>query len=127
MQYSQKVIQHFIHPQNWGKLKNANAKAVVRNPICGDLMRLFIKIEKNKREEEIIKDIKFETLGCGAAIATSSVMTGIAKNKTLEQAMKISLKDISDELEGLPPAKRHCGKLAINALRKAIKKYKKRA
>jgi len=124
MRYSKKVIQHFTHPHNWGKLKNADAEAAVVNPVCGDSICIYIKVGKNKREEEIIKNIKFETLGCGAAIATSSAMTDMAKNKTLDKALKITLQDLADELEGLPPAKMHCGRLATNALRKAIKKYK---
>jgi len=126
MLYSKKVIQHFTRPHNWGRLKNADAKATVRNPKCGDLTHIYIKVGKNKGEEEIIKDIGFETLGCGAAIATSSAMTDMVKNKTLDEALKITLQDLADELEGLPPAKMHCGRLATEALRKAIKKYQDR-
>ncbi|MCD6149871.1 iron-sulfur cluster assembly scaffold protein [bacterium] len=126
MLYSKKVIQHFTHPHNWGKLKNADAETAVINPVCGDSISIYIKVSKNKKGEEIIKDIKFETLGCGAAIATSSAMTDMAKNKTLDKALKITLQDLADELEGLPPAKMHCGKLATGALRKAIKKYRDR-
>ena len=126
MRYSKKVIRHFTHPHNWGKLKNADAESTIRNPVCGDLMSIYIKVGQNKRGEKIIKDIKFETLGCGAAIATSSAMTDMAKNKTLNKALKITLQNLADELEGLPPAKMHCGKLAISTLQKAIKKYQDR-
>lgn len=126
MHYSKKLIRHFTHPHNWGALKNADAEASVRNPICGDTTRIYIRVGKNKRGEEIIKNIKFETLGCGAAIATASAMTEMVKNKKLDSALKITLQDITKELEGLPSAKMHCGKLAINALRKAVKKYQDR-
>lgn len=126
MLYSKKVIQHFTHPHNWGKLKDADAEATVVNPVCKDSICIYIKVGQNKRGEEIIKDIKFETLGCGAAIATSSAMTDMVKNKTLDKASRITLQDLADELEGLPPAKMHCGKLATSALRKAIEKYQDR-
>jgi nitrogen fixation NifU-like protein len=124
MRYSKKVLQHFIHPHNQGKIKNADAVAVVGNPRCGDIMRMYIKIGKNKKGEEIVKEVSFETLGCGAAIATSSVTTDLAKGKTLEEAMKITNKIVADELGGLPATKLHCSNLAANALHKAIKKYK---
>lgn len=122
--YSKKVIEHFTHPHNQGKIKNPSGIGVVGNPVCGDIMRLYIKVSKNKKEEEIIKDIKFETLGCGAAIATSSMITDLAKGKSLKEASEISRGDVAENLEGLPPAKMHCSNLAANALREAIEDYK---
>ncbi len=123
MKYSKKVIEHFRKPHNQGSLKRADATATVGNPVCGDIMRMYIKIGKNKKGEEIIKNIKFETLGCGAAIATSSMVTDLAKGKTLKEALKITKKDVTDELEWLPPVKQHCSNLAADALHEAIKKY----
>ena len=124
--YSKKVIQHFTHPHNQGKIKNPSGVGVVGNPVCGDIMRLYIKVAQNKKGEEIIKDIKFETLGCGAAIATSSMITDLAKGKTLKEAGRISRGDVAKNLEGLPPAKMHCSNLAAEALQKAIENYKKK-
>lgn len=126
MNYSKKVISHFTHPHNQGKIKNPSGVGVVGNPVCGDIMRLYIKVSKNKKGEEIIKDIKFETLGCGAAIATSSMITDLAKGKTIKEAGGISRGDVAQNLEGLPPAKMHCSNLAAEALQKAIEDYKKR-
>jgi len=122
--YSKKVIEHFTHPRNQGKIKNPSGVGIVGNPVCGDIMRLYIKVAKNKKGEEIIKDIKFETLGCGAAIATSSMITDLAKGKSIKEASKISRGDVADKLEGLPPAKMHCSNLAADALRKAIEDYR---
>ncbi|OGI17739.1 MAG: iron-sulfur cluster assembly scaffold protein [Candidatus Moranbacteria bacterium RIFCSPHIGHO2_02_FULL_40_12b] len=124
--YSKKVLEHFTRPHNQGKIKNPSAVATVGNPRCGDIMRLYIKVSKNKKGTEILEDVKFETLGCGAAIATSSMITDLAKGKTLEEAMKISRNDVSEELQGLPPAKEHCSNLAAEALHKAIEEYNKR-
>ena len=126
MQYSKKVLEHFARPHNQGKMRNPDSIATVGNPSCGDIMKLYIKVEKNKDGEEILKDIKFETLGCGAAVATSSMITEIAKGNTLEEALKITRKDVSEELEGLPPTKEHCSNLATEALHKAIKNYQKK-
>ena len=117
--YSKKVIQHFTKPHNYGKLIKADAIGEAGNPVCGDLMKIYIKVQNN-----IIKEIKFETLGCAAAIATSSMTTDLAKGKTLEEALNISNKDVADSLEGLPPIKMHCSNLAADALHDAIKKYK---
>ena len=117
--YTKKVIQHFTNPHNYGKMKKADAIGEAGNPICGDLMKIYIKVNKN-----IIEDIKFETLGCAAAIATSSMITDLAKGKTLDKAMKISNKDVAKSLEGLPPVKMHCSNLAADALHDAIEKYK---
>lgn len=123
LRYSKKVLQHFMHPHNQGKIKNPDGVALVGNPKCGDIMRLYIKVSKNKKGNEIIRDAKFETLGCGAAIATSSMITDLAKGKTIEEALKITKKDITDQLDGLPPSKIHCSILADQALHKAIGQY----
>lgn len=119
--YSKKVMQHFTDPKNVGEIKNADGVGKVGNPICGDLMWVYIKVKDNK-----IKDIKFKTFGCVAAIATSSMITELAKGKTLEQAEKLTNKDIAKSLGGLPPIKMHCSNLAADALREAIKDYRKK-
>ena len=124
MPYSKKVLQHFTKPHNQGVIKDANGVGTVGNPVCGDIMKLYIKVAKNKDKQEYIKDVKFETLGCGAAIATSSMVTDLAKGKTLDEAGKITRQNVADELEGLPPAKMHCSNLAADALHEAIKDYK---
>jgi nitrogen fixation protein NifU and related proteins len=124
MQYSKKVLEYFMRPHNQGKIKNADGVGIVGNPVCGDIMRIYIKVGKNKKKENIVKDIKFETLGCGAAIATSSMVTDLAKGKTLKEAMEITRKNVADKLEGLPPTKMHCSNLAADALHEAIKNYK---
>jgi nitrogen fixation protein NifU and related proteins len=126
MQYSKKVLDHFMHPRNKGEMKNPDASATVGNPVCGDLMKIYIKVGKDKSKKDFIKDIKFKTLGCGAAIATSSMVTELAKGKTLDEAEKITRNDVAKSLEGLPPVKMHCSNLAADALHDAIKKYKKR-
>ena len=125
MKYSKKVLEHFSNPRNQGKIKNPDSVSMVGNPVCGDIMRFYIKVSKNKKGQKIIKNISFETLGCGAAIAVSSMVTDLAKGKTLKQAMKINLKDVAKELNGLPLEKMHCSKLATDALQKAIMDYKK--
>jgi nitrogen fixation protein NifU and related proteins len=122
--YSKKVIDHFTHPHNQGKIKNPSGIGIVGNPVCGDIMRLYIKVSKNKKGVEIIKDIKFETLGCGAAIATSSMITDLAKGKSIKEASGINRGDVAKNLEGLPPTKMHCSNLAAEALQKAIEDYK---
>lgn len=126
--YSKKVLDHFRNPRNMGEIKNADGQATVGNPVCGDIMRLFIKVSKSQRAkgQERIKDIKFQTLGCGAAIATSSMLTVMVKGKPLGQAEKVSKKAIVDELGGLPPAKIHCSVLAADALKKAIENYRQK-
>lgn len=123
--YSKKVIEHFTRPHNQGKLKNADGVGTVGNPKCGDIMRMYLKVSKNKQGEEIIKDVKFETLGCGAAISTSSMATDLAKGKTIEEVLKITNKTVAEELGGLPSMKMHCSNLAADALHEAIKNYKK--
>ena len=119
MLYSKQVMEHFKKPKNLGELENADAVGQVGNPICGDIMKLYLKIKDNK-----IKDIGFETLGCGAAIACSSVVTQEAKGKTLDEALKINKTIILKKLGGLPEPKIHCSMLAIEALKKAIENYK---
>jgi len=120
-QYSQKVMEHFMHPRNVGEIENPDGVGHVGNPICGDIMELYIKIKDN-----IIVDAKFKTFGCGAAIATSSMVTELVKGKTIEQALKISNKTVAEALEGLPPIKMHCSMLAEDALKMAIEDYLKK-
>jgi len=129
MKYSKKVMQNFMHPKNMGEMKNPDGVGKIGNPVCGDVMWVYIKIGKKKfkgLEKEFIKNIKFRTFGCAAAIATSSMITQLAKGKTLEQAEKITSKNIAKSLKGLPPIKMHCSNLASNALKKAIENYRKK-
>ena len=119
--YTQKVVDHFMNPRNKGKPKDYDAVGKVGNPICGDVMYIYIKVNGNK-----IKYIGWETMGCAAAIATSSMITELAKGKTLEEAEKITKKDIADALDGLPPIKMHCSNLAADGLKKAIENYRKK-
>ncbi len=116
--YSEKVMDHFANPRNVGEIPDADGIGKVGNPQCGDVMWLYIKVKNN-----IITDIKFKTFGCGAAIATSSMITELARGKTVEEAKKISRADVADNLGGLPPVKMHCSNLAADALREAIKDY----
>ncbi|MEI6288067.1 MAG: iron-sulfur cluster assembly scaffold protein [bacterium] len=122
--YNEKVLKHFSNPSNQGEIKNADGVGLVGNPTCGDMMRIFISVSKNKKGEEIIKDIKFQTLGCGAAIATSSMLTEMAKGKTIAEAEKIGKLQIAEELGGLPAVKMHCSVLAHEGLGEAIKDYR---
>jgi nitrogen fixation protein NifU and related proteins len=117
--YSEKVMDHFQNPRNVGEIEDASGVGTEGNPTCGDLMTIYITVEDN-----IITDIKFKTFGCGAAIATSSMITEMAVGKTIEEALKITRNDVADELEGLPPVKMHCSNLAADALRAAIADYK---
>lgn len=119
--YSEKVMDHFSNPRNVGEIEDASGVGTEGNPTCGDLMTIYIKVENN-----VITDIKFKTFGCGAAIATSSMITEMALGKTIEEALKISRNDVADELDGLPPVKMHCSNLAADALRAAIEDYKKK-
>ena len=119
--YSKKVLEHFRNPRNMGEIKDADGTATVGNPVCGDIMRLFIKVRDNK-----ISDIKFQTLGCGAAIASSSMLTTMVKGKPLDEAGKITKQAIAEALGGLPPVKIHCSVLAADALKKAIEDYRKK-
>lgn len=119
-------MELFKHPHNMGKIENADGAGKAGNPICGDIMAIYIKVGKNKKKQEIIKNIKFETFGCCAAIATSSMITDLAKGKTLEEAKKISNANVAEEVGGLPPIKLHCSNLAADALRRAIENYERK-
>jgi nitrogen fixation NifU-like protein len=119
--YSKKVMDHFMNPKNVGIIENPDGYGKVGNPVCGDLMEIFIKVK-----DDIIEDIKFKTFGCGSAIATSSMVTELAKGKNIDEALKITRNDVADELDGLPPQKMHCSNLAADALQEAIKDYKKK-
>ncbi len=121
--YSKKVIKHFLEPENFGKMKNPDSVGEVGNPRCGDIMKIYLKVGK-KDGGDIIKDIKFETLGCVAAIASSDVICGLVKQKTLEESLKIGHKDINNALGCLPAIKIHCAQLAKQALKLAIKNYR---
>ncbi len=121
--YTEEVMKQFMHPKNMGEIKNADGIGKAGNFICGDIMWIFIKVEKNKKEEVILKDIKFKTLGCVAAIATSSMITELAKGETLEGAIKITKQDVANALGGLPPIKIHCSVLAADALSEAVYDY----
>lgn len=118
--YSQKVLEHVRNPRNMGEIKNPDGVATVGNRRCGDIMKLYIKVRENK-----IADIKFQTLGCGAAIATSSIITTMVKGKPIGEAEKITNAAIAEALGGLPPAKMHCSLLAADALKAAIANYRK--
>lgn len=124
--YNKLVINHFLHPKNQGIIKNPDGVGVSGNPVCGDLMKIYIKVRKDRKGAEVIDDVKFETLGCAAAIATSSMISQLAKGKTVLEASKISRNDVAESLEGLPPVKMHCSNLASDALKEAIKDYQKR-
>ena len=120
--YSKKVMEHFMNPRNVGVIEDADGYGKVGNPVCGDLMEIFITVK-----DDIITEIKFRTFGCGSAIATSSMVTELAKDMHIEKAMKITRQDVADELDGLPPKKMHCSNLAADALHAAIKDYKERS
>jgi len=122
--YSKQVINHFKNPHNYGSIKKPDGKGIVGNIICGDVMYLYIRVKKTK-DTEIIEDIKFETYGCAAAIATSSVITDLVKNKTITEALSIKKDDVIKSLNGLPPIKIHCSLLAVDALNEAIYDYLK--
>ena len=119
--YSEKVMDHFAHPRNVGEIENANAVGLVGNAKCGDIMKIYMDIQDN-----IIKDVKFKTFGCGAAIATSSMATEMVKGKTVEEALELTNKAVMEALDGLPPEKIHCSVLAEEAIRDAIEDYRKR-
>jgi len=121
MTYTKKVMKHFLKPKYAGKIKNADAVGRIANNKCGDIMEIYLKIKDNK-----IKDIKFQTLGCPAAIASSDVLCELVKGKTLEQAEKIKEKDIIKKLGGLPMVKQHCSVLGTKTLKDAINKYRKK-
>jgi len=119
--YSEKVMEHFKNPRNMGEIPDADGVGTVGNPVCGDLMTIYIKVKENR-----LQDIKFKTFGCGSAIATSSMITELAKGKTLEEGLKISRANVADSLGGLPAVKMHCSNLAADALHAAIEDYYKR-
>lgn len=119
--YSEKVMDHFRNPRNMGEIPDADGVGNVGNPVCGDMMTIYIKVKDNQ-----IDDIKFKTFGCGAAVATSSMITELAKGKTLEEAMKITRANVADSLDGLPPVKMHCSNLAADGLHAAIEDYYKK-
>ena len=119
--YTEKVLDHFRNPRNMGKMKNPDGVGTVGNPNCGDVMSVYIKVKDEK-----IEDIKFQTYGCAAAIASSSIATELVKGKTLDEAMKLSRDDVANELGGLPAVKMHCSNLASDALKEAIKDYKEK-
>lgn len=120
-QYSEQVLDHFAHPRNVGELADANGVGTVGNPVCGDIMKMYIKVE-----EGIIVDVRFQTFGCGAAIATSSISTELIKGKTVEEALQLTNKAVAEALGGLPPVKMHCSLLAEEAVRSAIEDYHNR-
>lgn len=117
--YSEKVMDHFANPRNVGEIENADAVGEVGNATCGDIMRMYLKIDEN----EVITDVKFKTFGCGAAIATSSMATELIKGKTVEEALKLTNKAVVEALDGLPPQKIHCSVLAEEAVKEAIANY----
>ncbi len=119
--YSPKVIEHFQNPRNVGEMADADGVGTVGNPSCGDIMKMYIKVK-----DDVIIDIKFQTFGCGAAIATSSITTEMVLGKTIEEAEKLTRNDVAESLGGLPPIKMHCSNLATDALKAAIEDYRKR-
>ena len=119
--YSEKVMDHFRNPRNVGEIADADGIGTVGNPVCGDMMSIYIKVKNNH-----LTDIKFKTFGCGAAVATSSMITELAKGKSLDEAMEITRGDVAKSLGGLPPVKMHCSNLAADALHEAIKDYRKK-
>lgn len=121
MTYSEKVRDHFANPRNVGKLEDANGIGEVGNAVCGDIMKMYLKIEKG-----VIEDVKFNTFGCGAAIATSSMATEMIKGKTVEEAQALTNKAVVEALDGLPPVKLHCSVLAEEAVQAALEDYRRR-
>ena len=119
--YSEKVMDHFSNPRNVGEIEDANAVGQVGNPKCGDIMKIYMDIE-----DDVIKDVKFKTFGCGAAVATSSIATEMIKGKTIDEAENLSNKAVIEALDGLPPAKIHCSVLAEQAVKAALKDYRDR-
>ena len=117
--YSEKVMEHFEHPRNVGEIENPSGVGTVGNAKCGDIMRIYFDIDDN----QVIQDVKFKTFGCGAAIATSSMVTELVIGKTLEEALKITNSSVAEALDGLPPVKMHCSNLAADAMHEAIKDY----
>ncbi|MCG2685772.1 Fe-S cluster assembly scaffold protein NifU [Candidatus Parcubacteria bacterium] len=123
--YSEKVMDHFFNPRNMGEMENPDGEATVGNPVCGDVMKFYVKIGQ-RDGEEIIEDVTFQTLGCGAAIATSSIATEILKGKLLDEAEKLTNQAVAEALGGLPPVKMHCSVLAEEGIKKAIEDYRQK-
>jgi nitrogen fixation NifU-like protein len=121
-EYSQKVKDHYTNPRNTGVIENPSGEGTVGNPVCGDIMTIYIDVDEN----EILKEVKFSTFGCVAAIATSSMITEMATGMNVDEAYKITRNDVADELDGLPPIKLHCSNLAADALQAAIEDYKQK-
>jgi nitrogen fixation protein NifU and related proteins len=119
--YSEKVMDHFAAPRNVGEIKDADGTGEIGNPVCGDMMTFYIKVK-----DDVIEDVKFKTFGCGAAIAVSSMVSEMAKGKTLDEAAKITNDDVAEELGGLPKNKMHCSNLGADALHAAIEDYRKK-
>ncbi len=119
--YSEKVMEHFFNPRNVGVIENADAVGEVGNARCGDIMRMYMKIEN-----DVIVDVKFQTFGCGAAVATSSMVTELIKGKTLDEALEVTNTQVAEALDGLPPIKMHCSNLAESAVKAAIKNYREK-
>lgn len=120
-EYSKKVMDHFMNPRNMGEIEDADGIGQVGNPVCGDIMKMYIKVKDN-----IITDVKFKTFGCGAAVATSSMATELIKGKTIDKALDITNKAVAEALDGLPPIKMHCSNLAQEAIKAAIDDYKQK-
>ena len=119
--YSEKVLEHYQNPRNLGEIKNADGVGMVGNPVCGDMMKITIKVRDDR-----IEDVKFKTFGCGAAIATTSMVTELVKGKMLEEALQVTNQDVVEALDGLPPVKVHCSLLAEEAIKAAIEDYRDR-
>ena len=122
MNYSDKVMEHFTNPQNVGEIENASGCGTVGNAVCGDIMRVYLDIDENN----VIRDAKFKTFGCGAAIATSSMATALVKGKTVQEALEVTNKAVMEALDGLPPVKMHCSLLAEQAIHAAVEDYQKK-
>ena len=121
MLYSEKVMDHFLHPRNVGEIENADGVGEVGNAKCGDIMKIYLKVDNN-----IISDVKFETFGCGSAIASSSMATEMIKGKSVDDALALSNKAVAEALDGLPAHKMHCSVLAEEAIKKAVEDYRER-
>ena len=126
LNYTEKVMDHFLHPRNIGEIENPDGYAEVGSPVCGDMLSFFLKVGKNEKNEDIISDVKYLSFGCASNIATASMMTEQVIGKTIEDAKKFKFKEIVDDLGGLPEQKLHCSVLAVQGLQKAIKNYEEK-